>query len=121
MTLALMSTSRKKNLASKQHSAKPKSMHPLGMADMRLGVAGPGLRSHLGVRLTAKGPQSKLVVNEPNDRFEQEADRVADEVMRVPNNLNPSGRSGRDDGEHHPCPSHVSLQANQAVQRLCKT
>jgi hypothetical protein len=35
-----------------------------------------------GKRLT--GVQTKLRVNEPGDRYEQEADRIADEVMRVP-------------------------------------
>jgi hypothetical protein len=28
--------------------------------------------------------QAKLTINQPNDRYEQEADRVADEVMRMP-------------------------------------
>src|SRR5262249_24004382 len=28
--------------------------------------------------------RSPLIVNEPGDRFEQEADRVADQVMRLP-------------------------------------
>jgi hypothetical protein len=35
-----------------------------------------------GQRLT--GVQTKLRVNEPGDRYEQEADRIADEVMRMP-------------------------------------
>jgi Domain of unknown function (DUF4157) len=29
-------------------------------------------------------PQPKLTINQPNDRYEQEADRVADQVMRMP-------------------------------------
>lgn len=33
--------------------------------------------------------QTKLAINEPGDRFEQEADRVADQVMRMPES--PSG------------------------------
>src|SRR5260370_1339507 len=33
--------------------------------------------------------QTKLTVNQPGDRFEQEADRVADEVMRMHNARNP--------------------------------
>jgi hypothetical protein len=28
--------------------------------------------------------QAKLKIGEPNDKFEQEAERVADEVMRIP-------------------------------------
>ncbi len=30
------------------------------------------------------GVQTKLVVNQPGDRYEQEADRIADQVMRMP-------------------------------------
>jgi hypothetical protein len=31
------------------------------------------------------GPlQTKLTVNQPGDRYEQEADRIADQIMRMP-------------------------------------
>jgi len=39
------------------------------------------------VQVQAAAPttiQTKLTINQPNDRYEQEADRVADEVMRMP-------------------------------------
>jgi hypothetical protein len=36
------------------------------------------------VQRRALGLQMKLTVNEPGDRYEQEADRVADQVMRMP-------------------------------------
>ena len=39
------------------------------------------VRVHTGVPKTI---QTKLIVNQPNDRYEQEADRVADAVMRMP-------------------------------------
>ena len=29
--------------------------------------------------------QSKLTISQPNDRFEQEADHVADNIMKMPN------------------------------------
>jgi len=39
-----------------------------------------------GKRLVSQFPlvQTKLTINQPNDQYEQEADRVADQVMRVP-------------------------------------
>ena len=39
-----------------------------------------------GEQLVSQPPlvQAKLTINQPNDRYEQEADRVADEVMRMP-------------------------------------
>lgn len=48
-------------------------------------------RSQLGFARSASRPrsavpviQTKLQIGEPNDKFEQEADRIADEVMRMP-------------------------------------
>ena len=38
-------------------------------------------------RLAAPGPgplQTKLTINQPGDRYEQEADRIADQIMRMP-------------------------------------
>ena len=37
------------------------------------------------------GLQRKLVISEPNDQFEQEADRVAEQVMRMPADVQKSG------------------------------
>ncbi len=34
--------------------------------------------------LRARGIQAKLKINEPDDKYEQEADRVAEQVMRMP-------------------------------------
>ena len=34
--------------------------------------------------LRTRGIQAKLKINEPDDKYEQEADRVADQVMRMP-------------------------------------
>lgn len=37
--------------------------------------------------------QTKLIVGQPNDIYEQEADRVAEQVMRMPENTAISGQS----------------------------
>jgi hypothetical protein len=55
-------------------------------------------------RLLAAGVQAKLSVSEPGDSLEREADRVADQVMRMPNSA-PAARIGH--------------QAGGAVQRKC--
>ena len=50
----------------------------------------PGLTGEFtesrGKRLVSQPPllQPKLAINQPNDRYEQEADRVAEQVMRMP-------------------------------------
>ena len=46
--------------------------------------ASVGSRSSLLDKSVPQLVQTKLTVNEPGDRFEQEADRVADEIMRSP-------------------------------------
>jgi hypothetical protein len=47
--------------------------------------------------------QTKLTIGLPNDKYEQEADRVADQVMRMPGDVRPGER----------------LPANDTVQRNC--
>ncbi|HEY5912264.1 MAG TPA: DUF4157 domain-containing protein [Verrucomicrobiae bacterium] len=47
--------------------------------------------------------QTKLTINQPGDRFEQQADRVADAVMRMPEPRNPQG---------------IGISASIAVPRL---
>ena len=34
--------------------------------------------------LRSTGAQAKLTIGQPNDKYEQEADRIADQVMRMP-------------------------------------
>ena len=51
------------------------------------GVTGPSWQAHqANVRHILRGPtvQPKLTIGAPNDVYEQEADRVADEVLRMP-------------------------------------
>jgi hypothetical protein len=46
---------------------------------------GPAIaRPEIGQRLVATAPQAKLEVGAPGDSYEREADRVADQVMRMP-------------------------------------
>ena len=47
----------------------------------RFGHDFSGVQVHTGVPKTI---QTKLIIGQPNDRYEQEADRVADAVMRMP-------------------------------------
>jgi len=49
--------------------------------------------------------QAKLTIGQPNDKYEQEADRVADQVMRTPEDARPGGR----------------MPANDTVQRSCSS
>ena len=63
---------------------------PSGLLPRRMTVASPAdSHWHTGrttVRQILRGPrlQAKLTVGAPDDVYEKEADRVADEVMRMP-------------------------------------
>lgn len=67
------------------------------------------LQSGLGVHPPIVAPtiQTKLKIGEPNDKYEQEADKVADEVMRMPK----------------PAQEEFKIQrkvATQTLQRMCR-
>src|SRR5215213_8698113 len=65
------------------------------------------LHQRIGNRALGRHIQAKLKVSEPHDAYEQEADRVADQVMRMPD----------------PTTSHEaevsSRQAVPHIQRMC--
>lgn len=64
---------------------------PLALASLPsgLGYEFGNVRIHYAV---AESLQGKLTVNESGDKYEQEADRVADEIMRMPEPPTPAGR-----------------------------
>ncbi len=54
--------------------------------------------------------QTKLAVNAPGDEYEQEADHVSAQVMRLPE---PSPRVGAEDQQHKPGQEHQRLQTKR--------
>src|SRR5689334_15616798 len=85
-------TTGKTNQADTQHQpaggAKPNSRAP------ELTYPFHGLQQLMGNRTVGRLIQTKLKVSQPNDQYELEADRVADQVMRMPDpqpaNLTPA-------------------------------
>lgn len=74
-----------------------------------------GIGLPLSIQLTDPIIQAKLKISEPNDKYKQEADRVADQVMRMPDSsVNKTGSSTG---------TIQSLSQNSGVsdqvQRLC--
>src|SRR5262245_58277563 len=60
--------------------------------------------------------QTKLAVNTPGDQFEQEADRVADQVMRMT-----SGSAGEAPPSiQRACTSCAKEMEEPPIQRMCK-
>ena len=58
-----------------------------GIRPSRFGYVGPEVKAQqakLRRILRSTGAQAKLTVGQPNDKYEQEADRVADQVMAMP-------------------------------------
>lgn len=83
MTFVLTARSKTKQATPAQRVAKRKAMPKRSVADSPSGLAGLG---GLQVNSCTNAPtiQPKLKIGEPNDKYEQEADRVAEQVMRMP-------------------------------------
>jgi len=95
------------NLTTKQadsNTMPPASTKPSPLASTR---ALDTLRRALGNQAFGQAIQAKLTINRPGDEYEQEADRVADQVMRMPDDSTPA--AVRSDG-----PPHIS-----GLQRKC--
>ena len=84
MAFALVSRSRSKTQGSVKPVPKRKSAREQHPADSRFGFAKPVFQPLTVALPTVPVIQAKLKIGEPDDRFEEEADQVADEVMRMP-------------------------------------
>jgi len=69
-----------------QRAARARAMNPTHPAPGATAACSPlvALQQSIGNRAVGRLVQAKLRVGRPGDRFEQEADRVADQVMRMP-------------------------------------
>ena len=84
MAFALVSRSRSKPQGSVRPVLQRQSARVQHPIDAPFGLANPIFQPHTAALPTVPVIQAKLKIGEPNDEFEQEADRVADEVMRLP-------------------------------------
>ena len=84
MAFALVSRSRSKSEGSVKSAPKQRSARAQHSADSRFGFAKPVFQLRTAALPTAPVIQTKLKVGEPNDEFEQEADRISKQVMRMP-------------------------------------
>lgn len=71
------------------------------------------LQRTIGNRAVGRLLQAKLAIGQPNDKYEQEADRVAEEVMRMPV-ADPVGNSRAKTGVTVSHPPRISR-----IQRVC--
>jgi hypothetical protein len=83
MAFAGLSTAKRVTPASSR-LARARRRQAIRAIGSQAGFVGPTPR--LGATISAHPPglQTKLEVGEPDDRFEEEADRMADQVMRMP-------------------------------------
>ena len=83
MAFALLSRSRSKTQGAVKSAPKHKSFRGQHSGDSRSGFAKPVFPSPAAAVTTAPVIQTKLKINEFGDMYEQEADRMADQVMAV--------------------------------------
>ena len=123
MAFALASQSSSRKQALLRRTARPKPARAsLGPHARHAGgacVLGPVL----GARSSAPTIQTKLEIGRPDDRFEREADRVAEEILRTPATATlaapPSGTRGTAPAVQEPCAACEGQARGPAVQRLC--
>lgn len=84
MAFALMSKPRSKASVSVKLMAKRKAGPVRRAVDSQPGFGNPDSLQKVTPLQITPAVQAKLKIGEPNDKFEQEADRVADRVMRMP-------------------------------------
>jgi len=96
---------------------RPHVKHP----DLGLTTAGPGLEhdfSRIPIHPPASAAlHSKLAINTPGDRYEQEADRVAERVMRMPE-PGALAESGTAPGLQRKCSFDVNHAGSGASERM---
>jgi len=91
------------------------------------GSSGRKIGNQVMQRLLSDGPiQAKLTVNQPGDLFEQEADRMADAVMRMPDpnsslDMPVSGHSQQIQVQRmcSDCEEEKIQRAPESIQRMC--
>jgi hypothetical protein len=105
MAFALLSRSRSKPQGSVKPVPKQKSARGQHPADSRFGFSKPVFQTQTAVLPTAPVIQTKLKVGEPDDKFEEEADRVAE-------------LTGNDNGSIAPSAAEQSRSAVGSLQRL---
>jgi hypothetical protein len=105
MAFALLSRFRSKTQSSVKPVPKQKSARAQHSADSRFGFAKPVFQPHAAALPTAPVIQTKLKVGEPDDKFEEEADRVAE-------------LTGNDNGSIPPSAAAQSRNAVGSLQRL---
>src|SRR5215471_4568368 len=93
-------------LVNQVHAVQPAK--PSSSVPAQRSASHPRMGNQAAQRLLLDGVmQAKLAINQPGDRFEQEADRIADAVMRMPEPANVQSLRG------------FSVNSIPAVQRVC--
>ena len=85
----------------------------------RYQAAGRVQRMQIREILGSSGVQSKLTIGAPNDKYEQEADRVADEVMRMPEVDVQRQENPEEENEEEVQRMPLSNRSPPQIQRLC--
>jgi hypothetical protein len=114
MAFALLSKSQSKTQGSVKPVPKQKSARAQRAADSRPGFAKPVFQPSTVALPTAPLIQTKLKVGEPNDKFEQEADRVAEQEENGNGSISPSAAAQ----SRSPMGNFQRLYGNQPVLQM---
>ena len=112
MAFAVLSRTLSKTKGPVRPVAKGRAARKQYTADSKFGFTGPVFQRPAAVLPTPPVIQTKLKVGASDDKFEQEADRVAGKVMRLPHGARPAFDSYSELSES-------PGMATAAVQRRC--
>ena len=90
-----------KTFASKEKRSAPAARKVCPYVHHPMGPSQQAQRGEIRRILRSMGAQAKLTIGQPNDKYEQEADRVADQVMMMPQ---PQAVSSGTPGIQRACP-----------------
>src|SRR5215216_5390865 len=108
----MLTLAQQQNRAKNSHLASPARSNRADLRSTSIGNPLIAQQQSLGNQavqrlLRSRVMQAKLTINEPGDKYEQEADRVAEQVMRMP-----------DPGATNEAPISGQTQIIQ-IQRMC--
>jgi hypothetical protein len=96
-----------RNVNSRATAKPPEPMHVSKQSALHSGLGNRGMQSLLGLTSVVSGPsavvQTKLPIGTPGDAYEQEADRIAQSVMRSPQTPSASAPSAEQHTTAAPC------------------
>lgn len=105
-----------KTFATKEKRSAPAARKSHSYVHHPMGPVQQAQQAEIRRILRSTGAQAKLTIVQPNDKYEQEADRVADQVMRMPE---PKLQRQSENEEEEEETVQAKFKDGKMIQRMC--